>query len=280
MMTKTTLDLDRAQLPRIGLGTGRLRGEDAITAIHVALDSGYRHIDTAAKYGNESDVGRALRLHPLERHEIFVTTKVMAPGLKGSEDNQDPSESLRRLQLDYVDLLLLHWPNQALPLAAQLDVLTDAQRRGQARHIGVCNFPPEWLKAARKQGYPIVASQAERHPYLDQTVLIQTCHELGIALIAFSPMGRGALLDDPTVVALAHKHGRTPAQIILRWHMEKAGNAVVPSSSSPERIRANIAVFDFALEPDDLAALDSLERADARIVRGPEGFDWTGRPVG
>jgi diketogulonate reductase-like aldo/keto reductase len=278
-MTERTLDLDGTSLPRIGLGTGRLRGDEAIVAIHAALDNGYRHIDTAAKYGNETDVGRALREHRLDRKEIFVTTKVMAPGLKGSEGNQDPTESLDRLQLDYVDLLLLHWPNQALPMAAQLDVLAEAQRRGQARHIGVCNFPKDWLVEARKQGYAIVANQAERHPFLDQTSVTQTCIELGIALIAFSPMGRGALLEDPTVLALAEKHGRTPAQIILRWHMEKPGNAVVPSSSSPERIRANIDVFDFALESGDLAALDRLARADARVVRGPEGYDWTGSPV-
>lgn len=279
-MIETSLNLGKARLPRLGLGTGRLRGDDAVKAIHAALDCGYGHIDTAAKYGNEADVGLALRTHRLDRDAVFITTKVMAPQLAGSEGNTDPEASLRRLQLDFVDLLLLHWPNQELPLAAQLDPLMRAVECGQARHIGVCNFPPAWLREAHRRGYPIVANQAERHPYLEQTELTQTCLELGVALIAFSPMGRGALLEDLVVLDLAERHQRSPAQIVLRWHLEKPGNAVVPSSSNPDRIATNIALFDFELAPEDHAALDRLVRPGSRVVSGPPGYEWTSSTPG
>lgn len=273
------IETNAARIPTIGLGTGRLKGEKAIMAIHAALDCGYDHIDTAGKYGNEIEVGEAIRGHPRARESIFVTTKVMAEGLTGSKGNTAPELCLERLGLDYVDLLLLHWPNQTVPLKKQLEVLEDAQRQGLARHVGVCNFPADWLVDAVAQcDVPIVANQVERHPYFDQTALAQTCLDLEVALIAFSPLGRGASNTDPVIARIAESHGRTPAQIVLRWHIQKPLSAVVPSSSDPGRIAQNQAVFDFSLSELDMQAITALAQTDGRVVKGPPGYDWHGRP--
>lgn len=275
------VEANGASIPAIGLGTGRLKGDVAIAAIHAALDSGYRHIDTAAKYGNEVEVGEAIRSHALPREEIFITTKVMAKGLAGSDGATDPHDCLKRLGVDHVDLLLLHWPDQRRPLGEQFAVLERARADGLARHVGVCNFPPPWLReAAARASVPIAANQVERHPYIDQSALAATCQDLGVALMAFSPMGRGALIDDRVIAGIAAAHGRSAAQVVLRWHMQTPLSVAVPSSSNPGRIAANLDIFDFALGVDDMAAIDALARPDGRVVKGPPGYDWEGSPIG
>ncbi len=269
------LSLNGVELPKIGLGTGRLRGAEAVRAVLSALESGYRHIDTAAKYGNEEEVGEALRTCGIDRDKVFVTTKIMPASLSASEGFTRPEDSLERLKLDHVDLLMLHWPDQATALEPQLDVLRNAQQRGLTRYIGVCNFPPVWLRQVTgSMGFPVVVNQAERHPYLDDTEVFETCLELGIALVAFSPLGRGALLEEPVVTQIAHELGRKPAQVILRWHMQLPGNAVVPSSSKASRIADNLSVFDFTLSATEMAKIDALSRPGARVVKGPQGYRW------
>jgi diketogulonate reductase-like aldo/keto reductase len=274
-----TIAANGAVIPVVGLGTGRLRGDVATRAVHAALDSGYRHIDTAAKYGNETEVGEAIRSHRLPRDEVFVTTKVM-PALAGDGVVEFAVEaSLRRLGLDRVDLLLIHWPSREIGLAEQVAALCRARRSGMARHIGVCNFPPRWLEAAVGiASEPIAVHQVERHPYFAQESLVERGRRHGIATVAFCPLGRGALLDEPAVHAISRAHGKTPAQVLMRWQLEQPMNAAVPSSSHAERIAANIDVFDFALSPEDIAALARLERPDGRVVRGPPGYDWDAAP--
>jgi diketogulonate reductase-like aldo/keto reductase len=274
-----TIAANGAAIPAVGLGTGRLRGDVATRAVHAALDSGYRHIDTAAKYGNEAEVGEAIRSHRLPRDEVFVTTKVLPAPAEDGRVEFAVEASLRRLGLERVDLLLIHWPSREIGLAEQVAALCRARRSGMASHIGVCNFPPRWLEAAAEiASEPIVVHQVERHPYFAQEVLAERGRRHGIATVAFCPLGRGALLEEPAVHAIAQTHGKTAAQVVMRWQLEQPMNAAVPSSSHPERIAANIDVFDFALSPAELAALARLERPDGRVVRGPPGYDWDAAP--
>jgi diketogulonate reductase-like aldo/keto reductase len=269
-----------ATIPAIGLGTGRLRGDVAIAAVVAALDHGYRHIDTAAKYGNEVEVGEAIRGHAIPRSEIFVTTKVMpARGANGGVELAVEA-SLGRLRLDQVDLVLLHWPDQQVSLRYQVEALCNVRARGLARHIGVSNFPVRYLEAAvGVAAEPIVVNQVESHPYFPHWALSAACARHGIATSAFCPLGRGALMEEPVVQEIAAAHGKSPAQIVLRWHMEQPLRLVVPSSSNRQRIGDNIAIFDFALMPAERERIDLLARDDGRVVRGAAGYDWHGAPA-
>jgi 2,5-diketo-D-gluconate reductase B len=265
-----------AAIPAMALGTGRLRGEVLLQAVDAALRCGYRHIDTAAKYGNETEVGEAIASAPLPRNELFITTKAL-PRASASEFLTDVEAGLRRLRIDRVDLLLIHWPDQTAPLRGQVDALCQAHRHGMARHIGLSNFPPRYVDAAvALADAQLVVNQVERHPYLDQRMLAATCARHGIALMAFCPLGRGMLMDEPVVREIAAAHGRSPAQVVLRWQLGLPMAIVAPRSSQPARITDNFGAFDFTLRADEMQRLSSLARADGRVVRGPEGFDWNG----
>jgi diketogulonate reductase-like aldo/keto reductase len=268
-----------AAIPAIGLGTGRLRGDVAVRAIAAALDLGYRHIDTAAKYGNEVEVGEALRGSAVARHDLFLTTKALpAPGGDAATLSAVES-SLKRLGVDHVDLLLIHWPDQQVPLEGQVHALCRARREGLARHVGFSNFPPRYVEAGvRLATEPVAVNQIECHPYFRQDDLEAACRRHGIAASAYCPLGRGALLDDPVIADIAAAYGRTPAQVILRWHLEHPKRLVVPSSRDPQRLAQNLDVLDFRLTTDDHRRIDCLSRPNGRVVRGPTGFDWEGEP--
>jgi diketogulonate reductase-like aldo/keto reductase len=262
----------------MALGTGRLRGEVLLKAVDAALACGYRHIDTAAKYGNEAEVGEAIARSGLPRGQLFVTTKAL-PRTNTAEFLADVEAGLARLRLAQVDLLLIHWPDQRAPLRGQVEALCQAQRRGLARHIGLSNFPPRYVEAAVSlTDAPLAVNQIERHPYLDQRVMAATCMRHGIALMAFCPLGRGALMDEPVVREIAVAHGRSPAQVLLRWQLGLPMSIVAPRSSQPVRIADNFGALEFALGDDEVRRLSSLARTDGRVVRGPEGFDWDGAP--
>jgi diketogulonate reductase-like aldo/keto reductase len=268
-----------AEIPSIALGTGRLRGDVLLQAVDAALTCGYRHIDTAAKYGNEAEVGAAISSAALPRSELFITTKAM-PCTSATKFLANVQASVDRLRVDHVDLLLIHWPDQRAPLRGQLDALCDARRRGLARYIGLSNFPPRYVDAAVAMvDAPLVVNQVERHPYLDQSALAATCALHGMALMAFCPLGRGALMDEPVVRDIAVAHGRSPAQVVLRWQLSLPMAIVAPRSSQPGRIADNFGSSDFVLTADELRRISALARPDGRVVRGPEGFDWDGAPL-
>jgi diketogulonate reductase-like aldo/keto reductase len=257
-----------ADIPVLGFGTWPLSGAAAVAAVGSALDAGYRHIDTAAMYGNEAEVGEAIRTHATPRDEIFVTTKVWPSDVADGPLQRSAEASLKRLGLDQVDLLLIHWPSREVPFAEQIRALCDARRRGFARHIGVSNFPPRYVEAAvRLADEPIVADQVEHHPHLDQRALFATCAKHGIAVTSYAPLGRGALLNEPAVREIANAHGKSPAQIVLRWHVQQPTNVAIPKSGDPRRIAENIAIFDFALSAEEMRRISSLARPNTRVVR-------------
>lgn len=260
------VEANGARIPSIGFGTWQLRGQDCVAAVQAALSAGYRHIDTARMYANEDAVGQGLRASGLTRDEVFVTTKVWRDQIGAGALEKSAEASLRDLKLDQVDLLLIHWPNAAIPLKESIGALCNAKKRGLARHVGVSNFPVALMEEAiALASEPLVANQCEYHPRLDQSAVIAACRKHGLAFVSYSPLGKGGLTADPAIVAIAERLGRRPAQIILRWHVQQ-GVVAIPRSGSPAHIRDNFGVFDFALSDADMAAIFALARKDGRMV--------------
>lgn len=268
-----------AEIPAIGLGTWDARGDAVVRAVTAALDAGYRHIDTAAMYGNEAEVGEAIRNHTTPREQIFVTTKVWSSELASGRLQKSAEESLKRLQMDQVDLLLIHWPSRSIPFREQVLALCDAKHRGLARHIGVSNFTPKFLEAAVAiANEPIVTNQVEHHPWLDQRELMTTAQRLGVSITSYSPLGRARLLDEPAIVKIARAKGKTPAQIVLRWHIQQHMNIVIPKSVNPKRIAENTDIFGFELTGEEMGRLAGLSRKNGRMVQGGYPTDWNAAP--
>jgi diketogulonate reductase-like aldo/keto reductase len=270
------VDANGARIPRIGLGTWQSTEATCELAVLAALQAGYRHIDTAVRYGNDAAVGNALRASGLKRSDYFVTTKVWPDDLQSDDLVRSAAQSVDRLKLDAADLVLIHWPNAQVPLRESIDALCRLRRKGIAKHIGVANFPVGLLRqAVALASEPIVANQCEYHPWLDQTPVLAACIELDVAFVAYSPLGSGkGLLEDPTVVAIAEVHQKTSSQVLLRWCIQQEGVCAVPKSSNPERIAQNIDVFDFSLTPDEMDRLRALRKSTGRLINPPWAPAW------
>jgi diketogulonate reductase-like aldo/keto reductase len=262
-MTVPRLTLNNGvDIPQVGYGVFKIPAEETSKAVLTALDTGYRHVDTARLYRNEDAVGAAVRESGLPRDEVFVTSKVW-----NDDHGYDPTlrafdASLARLGLDVLDLYLIHWPVPAQDQYVDTwRALERIYQDGRARAIGVSNFQPEHLRRLVDASEVVPAvNQVELHPYLQQRELRRLHEELGIHTEAWGPIARGGeLLGDDTVTAVAARHGRTPAQVVLRWHVQ-LGNLVIPKSVTPSRMAENIALFDFALDEEDMAALATLDR--------------------
>ena len=258
-------------MPKLGLGTWALAGEECARVVATAIGLGYRHIDTAEMYGNEAAVGEGIRASGVPREQVFVTTKVWWENL--AHPDRALEASLARLGFDYVDLFLIHWPNPSVPLSATLAMMEVLKERGLARAIGVANFTPRLLAAAIATGAPIAANQVEYHVMLGQAPLLDLCRRHGIVLTAYSPLGKGGLVADPTLGAIAARHGATPAQVALAWLLRQEMVAAIPKSSRVENLRANLAALSLALEVEDIAALDALPK-DRRFVSPAFAPDW------
>ena len=255
-----------AEIPALGLGTGGL-GEDCAQIVAAGLAAGYRHIDTARKYGSEPGVGEAIRAARVPRDEIFLTTKVSHEHLHAGDFGRSTQASLQALGLDRVDLLLVHWPTPDMPLQETMGALAEMKRRGLTRHIGVANFNIALLdEAIRLCPEPLVALQAEYHPYLDQSKVLAACRRHGLVFIAYCPLARGRLIGDPVIAEIARTKGRTTAQIALRWLIQQDGVAAIPRSSSIERVAENIDVFGFALTDGEMQRIAALKRPNGRVV--------------
>lgn len=256
-------------IPRVGLGTWLLEGEACVASTAAALKAGYRLIDTAAMYGNEAAVGAGIRQSGVDRREIFVTTKVWSDDIGAGRLQASAERSLTALGLEVIDLLLIHWPNPLVPLSESMEALADCRRRGLARNIGVSNFPSTMLdEAIRLCPEPLIANECEYHPFLDQTAVLAACRRHGIAFLSYCPLGKGdwRLFMEPAIVAAAKRLDRTPAQVVLRWHVQQSNVVALPKSSSAAHIAQNIALWDFMLTDDEMAAISRLTRARRRYV--------------
>ena len=254
-----------AEIPAIGFGTSSLGNCGEIVAN--ALKAGYRHIDTAWKYGTERGVGEGMRASGVPRSEIFLTTKVTHEYLRADDFARSVDESLKNLGVDHVDLLLVHWPNPEIPLSEPMPALAKAKRQGLTRHIGVANFTIALIdEAIRLCPEPLVNLQAEYHPHLDQTKLLEACRRRGLIFTAYCPLGRGRLLRDPVLADIAARKGRPLAQIALRWLVQQGNIIPIPRSSNHKRMAENLAVFDFALSDEELKRISALKRPDGRIA--------------
>jgi diketogulonate reductase-like aldo/keto reductase len=275
--TNIAFSREAGTIPALGFGTSPLTGGLSADTVLAALKAGYRHIDTARKYGTEHAVGDAMRASGIARQDIFLTTKVSHENLRTGDFAKSVDESLAALKVEYVDLLLIHWPNPNIALSEAMPVLAMAKRQGLARHIGVANFNIALLdQAIELCPEPLVALQAEYHPFLDQTKLLAAARRHKLVFIAYCPLGRGRLFGDPVLAEIAGKRGRSVAQIALRWLLQQ-NVAAIPFSSKPQRIADNFNVFDFTLDDDEMKRIAALKRSDGRVAnpagRVPGGWD-------
>lgn len=264
-------------IPAVGLGVFQVPPAETEQAVSAALRAGYRHIDTAAAYRNEREVGRALADSGVARDQLYVVTKLWNPDQGYDSTLAAFDASMERLGLDYLDLYLIHWPQPALNKYVEtFKAFTHLRDQRRVRSIGVSNFEPEHLTILiDATGMVPAVNQIELHPRFPQTELREVHAQRGIATEAWAPLGQGALLTDPTVTAVAERCGRSPAQVLIRWHLQ-LGNIVIPKSVNPARIAGNFEVFDFELSPDEMASISSLDDG-ARLGPNPRTFNFTGR---
>lgn len=265
-----TVTAHGATIPVIGFGTWNIGGDICARAVEEALKVGYRHIDAAAGYKNEDIVGGAIKSSGIPRDDLFITTKVAPENLADDDFQRSAEKSVKELGVDQVDLLLIHWPSKTLKLADTIRSLNKAKERGLSRHIGVSNFTTKHLEEAwAATDAPLVTNQCEYHPYLNQDKVLKACRDKGMFFTAFSPLAREAVLSDPVIGEIATRHGKTPAQVILRWDVQQDRVVAIPKSSNPERIASNFDVFGFSLSDDEMAAISRLSQTKRQRVANP-----------
>ena len=260
------------RVPALGFGTWLVTGEDAAAGVREALEIGYRQIDTARAYENEREVGRGIADSGVPRDEIFLTTKVPHDDAAADDVRRDAEQSLERLGVDRLDLLLLHWPNPDVPLDETVKALDRAREDGLTRHIGVSNFPAGLLRQALEIA-PVFCDQVEYHPFLDQSRLLELARERDVLITAYSPLAHGKVPDDPTLTRIGAQHGKTAGQVALRWLLDQPGVSPIPKASSHARRLENFDVLDFALTDEDRAAIAALPK-DVRTANPPWAPDW------
>jgi diketogulonate reductase-like aldo/keto reductase len=252
------IEANGARIPAIGLGTWELRGRTCARLVEQALRLGYRHIDTAQVYENEREVGEGLRGSGVKRDEVFITTKIWTSHFTPNDLERSAKESLVRLRLTEIDLLLLHWPNPQVPLSETLGALARAKQLGLARHIGVSNFTVALIEeAVAACPEPLVCDQVEYHPYLDQTKVRDACARHGMAVVAYSPVAKGRIKNDQALMRIASRYRKTAAQVCLRWLVQQ-NVAAIPRTSRLERLSENIEIFDFELSDEDMREISSI----------------------
>lgn len=261
-------------VPEIGLGTYKLHERDCANAVRMALEIGYRHIDTAQMYKNEREIGESMKISNVPREDIFLSTKIWHTNLDPDDVLQTTEESLRNMQTPYVDLLMIHWPNDQYDLRATIEAMLVLRDQGKAMNIGVSNFPLSLLKKVNDEiRAPIFCNQVEFHPYIDQLDVLDYAIENEILLTAYSPIARGRVEEDETIRDIAEEHGKTPVQVTLRWLIEQENVVAIPKATSREHLEENIDVFDFQLSDEEFERIDMLEKG-VRLVNPSFAPDW------
>jgi 2,5-diketo-D-gluconate reductase B len=247
------------KVPALGLGTYRLTGEACVRAVGRALSMGYRHLDTAQMYGNEAEVGRAIEDSGIEREEIFLTTKVWPSDFAHDRVKEKTRASLKKLRTEYVDLLLMHWPGDGVPLGETLGAMRELQQEGSLLHIGVSNFSPSLVEDAAEHA-EIFCNQVQYHPYRRQDALVDQAQEMDYLLTAYTPLSRGGVQKDTTLRDIGDAHGKTATQAALRWLVQQDKVCAIPKATSEEHLRENLDVFDFELSAEEMDRIFSLGR--------------------
>ncbi|EHL97771.1 putative AKR5D [Acetobacteraceae bacterium AT-5844] len=259
-----------ADIPALGFGTFRMPEADVLRMVPYALHRGFRHIDTAQIYANEAAVGEGLSQSGVSRSQVFLTTKVWVENYRTADFLRSVDESLARLRTDYVDLLLLHWPNDDVPLSDQIGALNAVRAAGKARHIGVSNFnTAQMAEASRLSTAPLVTNQVEYHPYLDQSVVLGAARASGMAVTAYYPMADGKVLSDPVLQDIAARHGRSVPQVVLRWLIQQQNVVALSKTVREERAAENLAIWDMSLDGEEMRAINALAKPQGRIVSPP-----------
>ncbi|MDP2298600.1 MAG: aldo/keto reductase [Pseudolabrys sp.] len=268
------VDAHGAHIPQIGLGTMTLKDDVCVQAVRAALEMGYTHLDTAAFYGNEKEVGEGLRASGVKREGVFITTKVRENNLNPADFNNSLDQSLKNLQLPAVDLLLIHWNNKDVPFSVSIPALCAAKRDGRAKHVGVANFTTTMLDDAwAVTTEPLVCNQIEMHPYIDQDKVLAASRRHGMGVVAYCPIARGKLQTADALETIAKAHGKSAAQVSLRYLVQR-GTVPIPRTATPAHLKANIEIFDFTLSDAEMAELKALNATNMRVVNPPQAPVW------
>ncbi len=247
------------EVPSLGLGTWRLSGKECAKAVERALALGYRHIDTARMYRNEDEIGRGIEASGVDREDVFLVTKVWPSDFSHNDVLRSTRESLRKLGTDYVDLLLMHWPSESVPLEETLGAMKELQEQGSVMHVGVSNFPPQMVEEAARHA-TVFCNQVEYHPYKGQDELLEQAKDMDYLLTAYSPVAKGAVLNDRTLLGIGELHGKTSAQVALRWLIQQEKVAAIPKATSEDHLKGNLDVFDFELSNEEMERICGLRR--------------------
>lgn len=260
------IDVKGLRVPALGLGTWELTGAGCARAVRQALEIGYRHIDTAQAYENEAAVGRALAESGLDRGEVFLSTKIWMSNVRYDDAKRSVDESLRALRTDHVDLLLIHWPVPAVPVAETLRAMIELRAEGRTRAIGVSNFTVPLLEeAAAVPGADLVCNQVEYHPFLSQRPVLDWLRRHGMMLTAYSPLARGEVFRNATLRRIGERHGKSAGQVALRWLVQQERVSAIPKASGEAHMRSNFEIFDFALDDEEMAEIGRLTGHGRRI---------------
>lgn len=274
-MSVPVLTVNGAEIPRLGFGTWQLEGSECVNAVKDALDIGYRHVDTAQIYDNEAEVGKAIEDSEVQRDDIFLTTKIWMDNVRAGDLENSLKKSLEKLRVDHVDLTLIHWPVKDVPLEETMTALNAARKAGLTRHIGVSNFTTQILgEAIALSEAPLVTNQVEYHPFLDQSALAKFMQQKSVALTAYSPISQGKVFGNPVMKEIAGTHGKTEAQIALRWLIQQDNVIAIPRSSSRDHARSNFDIFDFELTADEMGRISQLGSDDGRLIDPDWAPDW------
>jgi 2,5-diketo-D-gluconate reductase B len=265
-----SINVNGTAIPALGYGTSGMHGTVLVRMIQAALKTGFRHIDTAQIYGNEAEVGEGVALSGIPRNEVFITTKVWVANYHPSKFALSVDESLRSLRTDYIDLLLLHWPMDAVPLSDQIGALNAVVQAGKVRHIGMSNFNKASLQqAVQLSEIPLVTNQFEYHPYLRQSAIVAATRSAGMAVTAYCGMAVGRVFSDPALKEITSRYDKGISQIVLRWLVQQDGVVALSRTTNENRLADNLAIFDFELAPEDMAAIHNLAQSNSRIVSPP-----------